>query len=236
MRLLLTLLTLLQLGLPFPGPGSPHSSATVTLVQQKSDGVVSGTLNITPPSNVTSGDFLIVICGYWSGNGVSTFNVTDTLANTWTNRGVTGLNTSNFSSEAVIFTAVASSTGTDTNVTCTQAFDGHIDATFMEYSGATALDSGATDCNNNNSATTGVTHSVTSTATDTLVTFTFVAATSSSTLTTPTNYTLRVTGTGTSGDTFKAFDRSAVAAGAQSVSNVGSGTTPLHSCLIGIHP
>jgi hypothetical protein len=232
---------LMQIGIPFPGPGGAGGAVPVVFVQSKGRSQAAGgnDSGIVPDSNVTSGHFLTLICATWTGDSVATPPVpTDTLANTWTlcTGCNSGANASNFNSRSWTFTATASSTGTDSLIKCNMSANDNRDEGFLEYGGATALDSGATNFSNNNSSTTGVTHSVTSTVTDTLITYTFVAASPSSTLTTPTGFTTELTLTSVSGNTFKVYDKSAVAPGAQSVANVGTGTTPLHSGLLGIHP
>ncbi len=237
MSWLLTILMLLQIGLPFPGPGLTTGSTPVVLSWSVQGRTSSGTSIATSAQTITTGDRIAIICGVWTGGTINFATASDGLSNTWTLVTQSPLNTSNFNSRSAVWTATAVAGGSDTFTCNPQAGASHINVAALGYTGATANDSGATDSQTNNSVTTGVTHSVTTTVTDTLITYSFGAANTGVSFNVPTGFATRLTGLTDSGNTFIVYDKSAVAAGAQSiVNNASSGTTPIHSGLIGIHP
>jgi hypothetical protein len=208
------------------------SSTAATQANYESDAVSLTTIASAFGRSVTSGDLLIAIVGDFTGGTITTPTCTDTLSSTWSAVGNTGLNTAQNNTQSWMFKASAASTGADT-VTCSGLVAGHLDLAILEYPAATIETSHFANalC----STSSGISHSLTTAAANTVLVYAFENNIGDTQANVPT-YLNEIFSQGqNSTDTLKVFDRSSVALGTFAVKfNTNTGQI-CHSGAIAFH-
>lgn len=144
------LLLLLQLG--FPGPGTPHTTAsgpTITYVQGCVNLASATTVTCALGSNVTSGNLLVVVSKAQnnSGTGTPAFTSSAGVSCTWVQAVPVTLIGTGTPFDATMYTCLVPSTGAQTvSVTWTGTTGGPFtDLTVAEYSTSTSWNSTVLD-------------------------------------------------------------------------------------------
>jgi hypothetical protein len=133
---------------------TPRAAGALAFVQQTSGRTFGGSLALTPPQVVSTGDRLIVQVGIWSSGNATARSVTDTAGNTWTRLAST---VATDHTELSTWTApVVSGGGTRPTISVTATGSADIGASVLDYSGvSTAAGVGVLDVSKAATGTTG---------------------------------------------------------------------------------
>jgi hypothetical protein len=144
---------------------TPAAVITPTFVQQVSAhslGVTS--LGVTPTSNISAGNRLVVLVGVWSSAGATTKSVTDSAGNTYTE--VLHFQASEQTELSVWTAPISAGGGTKPKITATPTAKADVGIAALEYSGlSTASGTGAVDQTSQKTGTTSGAATVSSGAT-----------------------------------------------------------------------
>ena len=140
-------------------PTAPTAPAFVQQVSSHASGVTSRA--VTPSSNITTGNRLVVLVGVWSSAGATAKTVTDSAGNTYTE--VLHFKASDNTEESVWTAPITAGGGTKPTITVTPTAKADVGVDALEYSGlSTASGTGSIDQTAQNSGTTGAATTVTS--------------------------------------------------------------------------
>ena len=146
-------------------PVTPSATVTPTFIQQVAGHVSNATsLGVTPASNITAGNRLVVLVGTWSANGATAKSVIDAAGNTYTE--ILHFKASEKTEMSVWTAPITSGGGTKPKVTVTPTARADVGAAALEYSGlSTATGTGAVDQTAQSTGTTTAAATVSSGAT-----------------------------------------------------------------------
>jgi hypothetical protein len=154
-----------------PGPASTASNAVTpsaavvpAFVQQATAHGSGTSLAVTPSSNITSGNRLVVEVGVWNASGATAASVTDAAGNTYVE--LLHFKASDGTELSVWSAPVTVGGGTRPTITVKPSSSADVGAAVSEYSGLSAVaDATVVDQSSHNSGTTGAAATVSSTAT-----------------------------------------------------------------------
>lgn len=206
------------------------TAATPAFVQQTSahsTGVTS--LAVTPSSNVTGGNRLVVLVGVWSSSNATAKSVTDAAGNTYTE--LQHFIASDHTEMSVWTAPITAGGGTKPKITVTPTAKADVGVAALEYAGlSTASGTGAIDQTAQNTGTTGAAGTVSSGATPATSTSNelalgfYVDSGFGDTLSTGSGFTSRTNVSATSDMEFLAEDQ-LPAAGATPNASAGTGAS-----------
>ena len=132
-------------------PSAPTAPTFVQQVSSHATGVTSRA--VTPSSNITTGNRLVVLVGVWSSAGATAKTVTDSAGNTYTE--VLHFKASDNTEESVWTAPITAGGGTKPTITVTPTANADVGVAALEYSGLSgASGTGAIDQTSEGTGTT----------------------------------------------------------------------------------